>query len=230
MTTYTICDTELTAPFDRPRFTGRAIVLAPYASGVEWDAHFAQTQGFGDPRGSRGDELRFGREDGRLKSLNLLVPEVPLAVFPENLAVESAEQCTLRGIARGRRNLCLSAERGLLCMADAPSVTSVQVAEHLCLFVDSRHDLCGWQLEQPEAALSTGYAPCPARVVDRALAAKLASYFALTHDADFVDRLINADDDALARVRALALDVARLGEQTSQQRALRAWVDELLTL
>ena len=66
--------------------------------------------------------------------------------------------------------------------------------------------------------------------MDRALAAKLASYFALTHDADFVDRLINADDDALARVRALALDVARLGEQTSQQRALRAWVDELLTL
>jgi len=230
MTSYIISPPSLEPAFLLPRFTGRAIRLGPYASAAEWERHFVHTVGFGDPTVG-GDELRFDRKDGRLQSLNLpLSSRSPLDVYPEGLEIVQADTCTIRDIAPGRTwKLCMSAELGLLSIRTfAEAVTGVQVAEHLSLFVDAQGNFCGWQLAHPEALLASGYQPCLEPVTDEALAHKLVAYLLMAHDEDFIDSLVDDDEAARERVRALASEISAIGRDTTQTQVLLGLVNELL--
>lgn len=219
---------------------GLSLIVGPYHSGQEHEAHFLQTMGSGSWYRSEFEEFRFGKADHLLQSVWFNLPEENLD--SEDLMVAWRSQQPVEGLLR----LCSSQEFGpertdfrwlepsgelFACVTktafiDTKERLRLRIAPDLDLLFAERK-LCGWILSQPTLHLVSFWEEPYTTPPDSELPALVQEYLTLVAD-PYIERMEEGEPEIFQALISLQtrIDVER--EAVNQRRVLGDYIKDVI--
>jgi hypothetical protein len=215
--------------FQLPRWNESSALVGPYRSSKEWETHFRDTVGVGDPILQTMDEFRFDPESGYLRSCRLLVPQyistehIPALdrfVPCPSVALPLSFECTADYAWVSTDGRMMGAHDG------TARGSQVQICEDLMLLV-SGEKIVGWALRDYAKYAVGGFQFPEDIIVSPELEDLAANYFRMSKDPDVIDAIMDDDVEVLSRIDGLIGKLEPLVSVSSQARQVKRWLESM---